>query len=68
MTANHLINYFKRYGYKEIHRKGSHVKLYNPYSGIRLIMPVHDHELSAELENAIYAQTKLYMKRKRGVI
>lgn len=59
MTSREMIKFLKEHGFEEISQNGSHVKLKNPKTGLKTIVPYHGKTLKKGLEQAILKQAGL---------
>lgn len=59
MTSKEMISTLKKNGFETISQNGSHIKLFNSYTGKTVIVPYHCKDLKKGLEQAILKQAGL---------
>lgn len=59
MTAQEMIRYLKRNGFKVKSQNGSHIKMRNDITGKTVIVPYHSKDLKKGMEQAILKQAGL---------
>ena len=59
MTAQEIIKYLKRNGFKVMSQNGSHIKMRNDITGKTVIVPYHSKDLKKGMEQAILKQAGL---------
>lgn len=59
MTAQQMIKFLKKNGFKKISQNGSHIKMRNETTNKTVIVPYHSKDLKKGMEDAILKQSGL---------
>ncbi|MQS76262.1 type II toxin-antitoxin system HicA family toxin [Companilactobacillus halodurans] len=59
MKPRELIRVLMQNGFIEKSQRGSHLKMYNPFTNVTVLIPIHAREMKKGTENAILKQAGL---------